>query len=698
MNLNNQITDNTSISGKYKTVGQVKRLPQRSAVLVVSKMKNTLIKEHLLKFIYEKYYLKIYRGNLTTRIKDINTKACYYHILNHCFDGIDPLLHYKTKLILNSECKDIIQSLHKISPSGTGIFMDYLFRRIISEIRGERFEDTRANKCTRLNELTIENDKQLWQFNAKNQIGRWNVTEEPDIQSIKINSIQDKDRFIELDRKDEWLKIKYKNKIGWVRYLVPVGDVTINRSGDIKDYIPNKWFDKIEDNNDRHYCKSGCKTKIKKCMFNCNEYKIIRETGEIPGCTFPLCQNICYMKAQDTQEYNTKDIIKEIYILSCVHTEAFYECPPQDKFDKILDLLDKIDSNSFISPLFQLCNTLLSNVSNVLLNPTLGDKDTMPADCDLVLDNTLADIKCTKNMQHITEILQLLAYNSLINKKYNIDIKNVCIINLLLGVCVVYNVENISKKNSLDYLNLLTNKYDKNQEIELRTPKDKIEFPPFVKLLNNKDNYLTTKMTFPYYHKLPGIDLNRYGIYKSIDEANENNQDNCFLKALKHGGASEETLQIVRNKMILNNRHIKTTDIKYICEEANIYIRIKKRLTPATPEGESAVFSKGKIKITSRGNASLVGIPGRSFYIGLIDEHYFLIDKLEHLETPISMYCLKNWDRMKENLPNNYGKREDNKKARQKDCFSCSFKLVEKLLDERDKLLTKILTTNALHL
>ena len=114
MNLNNQTIDNMSISGKYKTVGQVKHLPQRTAVLVVSKMQNTPAKQYLAKWIYETYYLKKYKGNLTNRIKEIQTKVCYYHIINHCFNGIDPLLHYETKLILNSNpSNDVFEVISK---------------------------------------------------------------------------------------------------------------------------------------------------------------------------------------------------------------------------------------------------------------------------------------------------------------------------------------------------------------------------------------------------------------------------------------------------------------------------------------------------------------------------------------------------------------------------------------------------------
>ena len=201
---------------------------------------------------------------------------------------------------------------------------------------------------------------------------------------------------------------------------------------------------------------------------------------------------------------------------------------------------------------------------------------------------------------------------------------------------------------------------------------------------------------FKYYHKLEGQDLSKFGLYASQEEAKAkgNYQDNCFLEALRAGDASEETLQIVRTKMM--NRHIKHSDIKYICADAKIYVRLKIRFTPPTQAGQPVVFSKGRTKIIPHGDPSLAGVEGKHFEIGLIDEHYFLIDDLSDLEYPISTYCLKNWDKMKDNLPHNYGRREKNKKAREKECFSCSFTLLEKLLDNRDKVLVKIPRTHLL--
>lgn len=546
--VNKEINDDTTISGKYKTIGEVKNASIRSAIHVISRMHPGVERMHLCKWLFETHYLKKqFRGNLTNRIKIITNKSSYNHIIAHCFDGIDPLTVYETIPILNEKCKRIIQSLHTIDPSGAGTFMDYLVRRLISELRQETFVDTRAGvvlgmrmhtnrmhqqklreqklnnlKCyelkeklkqrglpvsglkkvlvTRLSEdmepadslkvdITMVNDKQLWQFNGDGEIGRWIVVEEPGLK--KIVSIQDGHRFIELERKDEWLKIEYKKIVGWVRYLVPDVQSTSGVSGNIKDYVPNKWFKKIEkDADDNHYCESGCKIKMEQSCWS-------GTTTEPRECVFPCCQNMCYyMKVQDTTKYETRDILKELYIASCCHAEAFGGCPTQDTVDKIMNILDEVDKNEFISPFICLCEALLTNSNKVLLNPVLGcmysSSIHIPSDCDLVIDDSLIDIKCTGGRRDVSEMLQLFGYASLLkyNTKYNMRMNNICIINLLQGECKIYNIENILDNNLLEYLHLLTNKYDPNKKINIKKFDNKnIKYPLFVDSLKN--NYTT---------------------------------------------------------------------------------------------------------------------------------------------------------------------------------------------------------------
>tara|TARA_Y100000389_G_scaffold59345_1_gene55397 strand:+ start:2975 stop:4408 length:1434 start_codon:yes stop_codon:yes gene_type:complete len=475
--MSKEINDNTPLSGKYNTIGTLKSASIRSAIQTVSRMSNCAEREYLSKWLFETHYLKKIRGgSLTTRIKPIQNKICYCHIINHCFDGINVLNFNKNIPILNDECTSIIDSLHAIDPSSTGTFMDYLIRRIIQEIKQETFLDTRANEYTCLDGFNFLSKEPLWEFHVDDNIGGWNVSVSPDMGSEKIESIRDGDRFIELERKNEWLKIKYKRCIGWVRYLVPDVPLTLGVEGDIKDYIPNKCFSQIKNHDDMHYCDGGCKTKFEQTRWSVG--------SECKECKFDCCQHFCYMKVRDTTRYKTDDILKELYIVSCCHSEWFGGVISQNNYNQIVDILEKIDICKFIKPLFTLCRSLLMNSKKVLLNPALGGgKNLIPADCDLVIDDLLIDIKCTKKKKDIPEILQLLGYTSLLkkNKKYKVNINNICIINLLRGECDVYNIENLLNKHLFSYLSLLTNKYDAEKEIKKRKKNiDTMSFPSFI--------------------------------------------------------------------------------------------------------------------------------------------------------------------------------------------------------------------------
>ena len=143
MDTNTKIT-----SKKYKTIGELLQAPIKSIILVSVRETDDNIKTYLFKWLYLNHYgKKIMNGNLTSRIKNISNKPCYYYIVKNAFDNIDILHHNKkTKQILNTECINFITNLHTIEPSLTGTFLDYLMRRIICENTNKLFYDMRSER------------------------------------------------------------------------------------------------------------------------------------------------------------------------------------------------------------------------------------------------------------------------------------------------------------------------------------------------------------------------------------------------------------------------------------------------------------------------------------------------------------------------------------------------------------------------
>ena len=362
-------------SKKYKTLGALLNAPFRSIIGASNNEKNENIKSYLYEWLYKNYYSsKKMGGNLTTRIKIISNKPCYYYIMKECFNNMDVLqLNKITKTILNDECIQFIKILHSVSSSLTGTFLDYLVRRIICEITQNPFHDRRASRLI------------------------------------------DKDN----------------------------------------DIIHN-----LDTEEDSHVCSRGCNYRIEQSIF----YSI---PECFPECKFDKCVNLCYEKITNTEMYSSVDIMEEIFISSLSHSIEFGGCPNQSNVNEILNLIKHTTNieEIFYLPLRQLCLNLLKENPNVLLNPALGhqlellDNKNILADCDLVINNYLYDIKCTSDKKSVYEILQLLGYASLLNcnsKFNNNKVDNISIINLLQGYIVNYDISYITKDQMVNYLRVLT--------------------------------------------------------------------------------------------------------------------------------------------------------------------------------------------------------------------------------------------------
>ena len=140
--LNDDIIDDSSIitiKERYE-LGYIK-----SVIQTIIKMNQTPQKNCLERWLFDIHYHKKLSGNLTSRVKKFNNQICYREIMKRCFNNIDVLSNKTIQSILNKDTIEFINELHSISPVMTGTFLDYLIRRIITELRGESFIDHRAD-------------------------------------------------------------------------------------------------------------------------------------------------------------------------------------------------------------------------------------------------------------------------------------------------------------------------------------------------------------------------------------------------------------------------------------------------------------------------------------------------------------------------------------------------------------------------
>lgn len=161
------------------------------------------------------------------------------------------------------------------------------------------------------------------------------------------------------------------------------------------------------------------------------------------------------------------------------------------------------------------------------------------------------------------------------------------------------------------------------------------------------------------------INLERYGIFTKYND--ENYDNNCIYNALKLMGMEEEKLNDLN--LMLKNRYMSLNDLEFICKKYDISLSVKY-------EYESGRTEK---KILNKG-AKII------YELGLLDEHYFILEMTEY-----TSYSIENYDILKneENFNKIIFKKGDlYKKSNMR--FIDSYDLIKILLNKKEKYLTEI--------
>lgn len=176
---------------------------------------------------------------------------------------------------------------------------------------------------------------------------------------------------------------------------------------------------------------------------------------------------------------------------------------------------------------------------------------------------------------------------------------------------------------------------------------------------------------FRYIHKMD-IDLSRYGIFKKV--VNDNYKVNCLIRALQNSGVE---INISALEHFIKDRIIPKKYLKDIAELYDLHIILKHETN-----------NIGKTKIVHYNKNGKIEIK-----IGLLDSHYFIIDK-----TDINSYAIKNYDEVKNEVEWNriYRKLKNGKYKRDNSKSLDSYSIIKLLLENKDKLLTKITVSEGL--
>ena len=306
-----QVTEDYKInSKKYKTIGELLKAPPRSIKCVCSKLEDKAAKEYIVKLLLPEIKMS---GNLTNRIKSLNSSCISEYILSNVFN----ITLYKpfqiTNIIDKNIANDIITPIYDVNPSMCGTFFDYIIRRIIAEIKQEKFEDERMKNIIRhynnnddnnneyifkeINFLQYDLSKKMWWFRSNDiTYGRIYKYKEPiKCESTKLPCcLLFGDVFQCILKTDNYMKIIHNAEICYIFNLEYMEEL---------DYYP------------AHTCK----------------YSMGDPSGDISlaghyNCNYPVCRVESYKKIKDTINYKTKDIIPEIFISSICHSESFLPC------------------------------------------------------------------------------------------------------------------------------------------------------------------------------------------------------------------------------------------------------------------------------------------------------------------------------------------------------------------------------------
>ena len=198
----------------------------------------------------------------------------------------------------------------------------------------------------------------------------------------------------------------------------------------------------------------------------------------------------------------------------------------------------------------------------------------------------------------------------------------------------------------------------------------------YFKFLNPETKYIKkTGKFFPYTHKLDKIDLSRYGIFQEVKK--KHYKLNCFLYSLEIAGINTDKI-----KSMVVHQSIPRTKLKEVAKELNIYISVKTLRN---------VFNKKKNKKEITTEKKYYGDKNNKLIeLGILKEHYFLIEKLEYTK-----YSIENYFDIYD--IDDYNLFYDDKFRKRTDRFIDSFTLIRILLDNQNKFLEPINKSDELY-
>lgn len=171
-----------------------------------------------------------------------------------------------------------------------------------------------------------------------------------------------------------------------------------------------------------------------------NINKLIKKDNKIISLIINDIQEYSYYKMQN----NMNVLLIDILNVSICHSLFF----SRHNDINFLNYKKEIISNESHQIIKNYIKSKINNKKNILLNPVLGGYYNISADADIIIDNEIIDIKCSKYIGvNITDFIQLIIYATLYYLKTNNICEKLIIYNPILGkeFYIIIN-ENIIKQ------------------------------------------------------------------------------------------------------------------------------------------------------------------------------------------------------------------------------------------------------------
>lgn len=170
---------------------------------------------------------------------------------------------------------------------------------------------------------------------------------------------------------------------------------------------------------------------------------------------------------------------------------------------------------------------------------------------------------------------------------------------------------------------------------------------------------------FKYIHKTD-FDLEKYGIFTEV--SSKNYENNCLINCFIAYGCGEE---IINNlKCFVVNREVAMCRLEKVANKLKMKIILRKLDSHKKPYVYGKDFEE-------------------TINIGLVDNHYFLIEKVD-----FTMYALKNYFELREKYSVDELKYMIKKNERNKDRTTDSFKVINYLFENKENYLMPIALNN----